>query len=134
MGHSVVVVDVAIDAFAGVGQDAITKCGVADARASEGVERDAGVGKPAVRENGESGAEAMTGETDLCLGMLAAIVGDKRSEPSPIPDSGRVESRGVQGLAREEVADEGEVSEGRSRVLRNGAIVGFVDEQDVGVG
>lgn len=74
--HGVVVVDVAIDASAGIGQDAITKRGVADARASEGVERDGGIGKPAVGENGESGTKAVACETDFGLWILGAIAGD----------------------------------------------------------
>jgi hypothetical protein len=134
VGHSVVVVDVAIDASAGIGHDAIAKRGVADARASEGVERDAGVGKPAVRENGESGAEAVTGETDLRLRILPAIVGDCGVNLLPYLIQGVLKASVNKAWLGEEVADEGQVSQGRTRVPRNGAIVGFVDEQDVGVG
>jgi hypothetical protein len=52
----VVVVDVTVDAFAVVGKDAVAEGGVANARASEGVEGDVVIGEAAEREDGECGA------------------------------------------------------------------------------
>jgi len=134
VGDRIVVIDVAVDTETGVGQDAIAKRGVADARASEGVERDGRIGEPAVGEDGESGSEAVTGETDFGLRMLGTIAGDERVDFFPDLVQGVLEAAVDEGGLLEEVADEGEVSERGSGVLGDGAIVGFVDKQNVGVG
>jgi hypothetical protein len=134
VGNGVVEVDVAVEPFCVVGQNAIAKCCVAYARASEGVERDAGIGEAAEGEDGESGAEAVTGETDFCVRMLAAIVCDQRVDLLPDLIQCKLKASMDEAWLGEEMADEGEVSEGWSRILRNGPIVGFVDEQDVGIG
>ena len=134
MGDGVVVVDVAVDASAGVGEDAIAKGGVADARASEGVEGDVGIGKPTEGEDGESGAEAVAGETDLGVRMLQAIGGDEGVDLLPDLIQGVLKAAMDEAWRGEEMADEGEMCEWGCGVLRDGAVVGFVNEQDVGVG
>src|SRR5580704_4108541 len=73
VGHGIVVVDVPEDTSSSVGQNAIAKCRVTDARASEGVERDIGIGEAAERKNGESGAQTVAGKTYLRVWILPAI-------------------------------------------------------------
>jgi hypothetical protein len=133
VGNGVVEVDEAVDAFCLVGQDAIAKGSVTEAGAAEGVERYVWVGEAAEGEDGESGAEAVAGKTDFRLGMLVAIVCDQGVDLFPDLIEGELKAAVDQAWLGEQVSDKGEVAQRRSRILRDGAIVGFVHEHDVEV-